>query len=277
MKNETALVTGSTSGIGKKIVELFLREGCKVAICSRNETSVNQTVSEFQEKFGDSVIGFTCDVSDVADIKSGVDKTIKEFGSIRILVANAGLNLTYGPFQYIPLEQVASEARVVLGVNLIGMMNSVAAVLPQMMNKQGYGRIITLSGAGATRPMSHMTVYSASKGGVHAFSSCLAQELNESGVDIKINMFLPGMLKTNLAKNSKIVPGWKDEETYRQETEQAMDFLGADIEKSCSKVIPYALPTCNENGKAFRGFSILKMIRGGRKYQKELKKTQKNK
>jgi 3-oxoacyl-[acyl-carrier protein] reductase len=97
MKNETAIVTGSTSGIGKKIAELFLKEGCKVAICSRNEDSVQKTTSEFQEKFGDSVTGFTCDVSDLATLKSIVDKTVDAFGSIRILVANAGLILTYGP------------------------------------------------------------------------------------------------------------------------------------------------------------------------------------
>ncbi|MHA2287885.1 MAG: SDR family NAD(P)-dependent oxidoreductase [Promethearchaeota archaeon] len=64
MINETAIVTGSTSGIGKKIAELFLKEGCKVAICSRNETNVNQTVAEFKKQFGDHVIGVACDVSD---------------------------------------------------------------------------------------------------------------------------------------------------------------------------------------------------------------------
>ncbi|MFW9996043.1 MAG: SDR family oxidoreductase [Candidatus Odinarchaeota archaeon] len=272
MKGETAIITGSTSGIGKKIAELFLREGCKVMICSRNENNVKETVAGFQKEFGDSVVGFPCDVSKVEDLKNIVDKTLELFGSVRILVANAGLNLTYGPFRYIPTEEIASDSQVVTGANLIGMMNSVAAVLPHMIN-QGYGRIITLAGAGAGRPMPYMTIYSATKGGVLSFSKCFAEELKEMDSDIKINIFFPGMIETNLAKNSKIPAGWKKEEELRKESALAHKYLGADIEKSCSKVIPYALPTCKDNGKSFRGFSIVKMIRGGRKLQKAMKES----
>jgi len=76
MKNETAIITGSTSGIGKKTAELFLQEGCKVTICSRKENNVKQTLAEFKEKFGDSVIGIPCDVSDPVAVKSLIDETI---------------------------------------------------------------------------------------------------------------------------------------------------------------------------------------------------------
>jgi 3-oxoacyl-[acyl-carrier protein] reductase len=77
MINETAIITGSTSGIGKKIAELYLREGCKVAICSRNDDKVNDTLAEFKKEFGDSVIGMPCDVSDPNAVKSLVDKCPK--------------------------------------------------------------------------------------------------------------------------------------------------------------------------------------------------------
>jgi NAD(P)-dependent dehydrogenase (short-subunit alcohol dehydrogenase family) len=103
MENEIAIITGSTSGIGKKLAELFLKEGAKVAICSRNEDKVNNTLAEFKEKFGNNVIGAVCDVSDPIAVKNIVDKTIEAFGGIRILVACAGLNLTYGPFEYLSL------------------------------------------------------------------------------------------------------------------------------------------------------------------------------
>ncbi len=270
MKNETALITGSTSGIGKKTAELFLREGCKVMICSRNEDSVNQTLSEFKEEFGDSVIGMTCDVSDPDSVKSLVDKTVNSFGSIRILVANAGINLTYGPFEYIPLEKVNVDAKAVIGINLIGIINSVATVLPHMIS-QGYGRIITLSGGGADRPIEHMTIYSASKGGVLAFSKCLAKEFEKDENNIKINIFNPGMIDTNLSKNSNVIEAWKDKETYNRELEILRKYVMTDVEKSCSTVIPYALPTCKDNGKSFRGFSIMKLIRSFKKVSKEIK------
>ncbi len=269
MENETAIVTGSTSGIGKKIVELFLMEGCKVAICSRTEPKVNQTLAEFKEKFGDSVIGAPCDVSDPIAVKSLVDKTIESFGSVRILVANAGVNLTYGPFQYLSLDKVNSDAKTMIGINLIGVINSVASALPYMI-KQTYGRVITLAGGGANRPVEHMTIYSASKGGVLAFSKCLAEEFKKNENDIKINSFFPGMINTNLYK-AQVIEAWKDKKTHEREMELVKKYVMTDIEKSCGTVIPYALPTCKKNGESFRGFSVMKLIKGFKKLSKELK------
>jgi len=270
MNNETAIVTGSTSGIGKKIAELFLREGCKVAICSRKEANVNQTVAEFKEKFGDSVIGVACDVSDPSAIQALVDKTVEVFGSVRILVANAGVNLSYGPFEYLSLDKVTSLAKSMIDINLVGIINSVASVLPQMI-KQEYGRIVTLSGGGADRPVEHMTLYSASKGGVVAFSKCLAKELETKEYNIKLNIFNPGMVDTNLSKGAALIEAWKDKETYDREFEIVRKHVMTDVEKSSSKVIPYVLPTCKDNGESFRGFSIMKLIKGFKRVSKELK------
>lgn len=273
MINETAIVTGSTSGIGKKIAELFLKEGCKVAICSRNETNVNQTVAEFKKQFGDSVIGIPCDVSDPNAVKNLIDKTIEAFGSIRILVANAGVNLTYGPFQYLTPDKVNSDAKTIIGINLIGAINSISAVLPQMI-KQKYGRIISLSGGGADRPVENMTIYSASKGGVVAFSQCLAEEFKATENDIKINIFQPGMILTNLY-NVTLIEDWKDKETYDSQMELMKKYVMTDVEKSSMTVIPYALPSCKDNGESFRGVSLVKMIRGFMKVSKEMKRMNK--
>ncbi len=274
MKNETSIVTGSTSGIGKKLAETFLKEGCKVAICSRSAEHVYDTLSELKPEFGSSIIGFPCDVNKPEDLKNLVSKVMEAFGSIRILVANAGLEKNYGPFEYMPPEMVYENANFILGVNLIGMMNSIAAVLPQM-KKQKYGRIVTLSGGGADRPLSNMTIYSASKGGVVAFSKCFAEELKESNAkdgDIKINIFQPGMQKTGLTTHTGVVPGWMDAETVKRNSELALKYLGGDLEESCSKVIPFVLPSCKKNGKVFRGFKIMNMIKGGMKLRKEMKK-----
>jgi 3-oxoacyl-[acyl-carrier protein] reductase len=271
MINETAIVTGSTSGIGKKIAELFLKEGCKVAICSRNETNVNQTIAEFTKQFGDSVIGIPCDVSDLVAVGKLINKTIEAFGSIRILVANAGVNLTYGPFQYLTPVKVNSDAKTIIGINLIGAINSISAVLPQMI-KQKYGRIITLSGGGADRPVENMTIYSASKGGVVAFSQCLAKELEKEENDIKINIFQPGMVLTNLY-NVSLIEEWKDKEKYESHMELIKEHVMTDVEKSSMTVIPYALPTCKDTGKSFRGFPLAKMIRGFMKVSREMKRS----
>ena len=171
-------------------------------------------------------------------------------------------------------EVVYETAKEVLGVNLIGMINAIAAVLPQMKT-QKYGRIVTLSGGGADRPITYMTIYSASKGGVVAFSKCFAEELkeiNKGATDIKINIFQPGMLKTGLTSRADVIDGWMDVETVRSQSELALQYLGGDINETCSKVLPYVLPTCEKNGQLFRGFKILDMIKGGMKLRKELKK-----
>lgn len=274
MKNETAIITGSTSGIGKKLAELFLKEGCKVVISSKTDEHVKATINDFKTAYGDNIIGITCDVSKTSDVNNLVQKTIKAFGSIRILVSNAGFNKTYGPFEYLKPETVYFDATEVLSVNLIGTMNMISAVLPQM-KKQGYGRIITLTGGGADRPIAYMTIYSASKGGVKTFSKCLAEEFKEGKEDIKINIFQPGMLRTNLTTNLNIVPDWKTETDVKQYEEIVLKYIGGNLEEACQKVIPYVLPSCKVNGKVFRGFKIMKIIRGGSKLRKIMKNLQK--
>ncbi len=275
MRNETAIITGSTSGIGKKMAEIFLKEGCKVAICSRNVENVQKTLEEFKGKYGDNVIGAPCDVMDIKSIEMLVSKTIEAFGSIRVLVANAGINSTYGPFKYLSLEEANSTAKKVIGTNLIGVINTISAVLPEMVKNQ-YGRIITLTGGGADRPMENMIIYSASKGGVVSYTKCLAQEFKTNEKDIKINIYSPGMLDTNLSTNSKLIEEWKSQERFKIEMDLIRKHVMADIEKSVSSVIPYVMPSCNKNGKEFRGFSLFKLIKGFRKMNKELKEMDSN-
>ncbi|NHJ40194.1 MAG: SDR family oxidoreductase [Asgard group archaeon] len=272
--NETALITGSTSGIGKKIAEILLKEGCKVAICSSNKDNVEKTLSEFKEQFGDSVIGFTCDVNNIGDLKNITEKIISSFGSIRILIANAGVNTVYGPFDCLTPEMVESNAKIIFGVNLAGAINTISSVLPYMIN-QKYGRIITLSGGGADRPIDNMTLYSASKGGIVTFSKCLAYELAQREEDIKINIFQPGMLKTNLTTDFTCVPNWKTEEEIRKDLDFVLEHLGGDIEKRTAKVIPYVIPKCKKNGKVFRGFKLFKLIIQAIKMQRNMKKRKK--
>ena len=272
LTNNTAIVTGSTSGIGKKLAELLLQEGCKVVICSRNEERVQETVDAFKPKFGDSVIGFSCDVSDPASMNNLVHQTMEVFGSIEILIANAAVNTVYGPFEKLSQDELVSHAQTMIGINLLGTINSIYSVLPQMI-KQKYGRIITFSGGGADRPLSNMALYSASKGGIVTFSQCLAEEFNDRPEDIKINIFQPGMIKTNLGHDIQLVKGWVSQEEFDRETSLVFDLMGTDIEESCSKAIPLVLPTYKNNGESIRGFSIRKMISGGRKLRKAMKQS----
>ncbi|NHJ87250.1 MAG: SDR family oxidoreductase [Asgard group archaeon] len=271
LENETAIVTGSTTGIGRTIAEFLLKEGCKVTICSRTEEKVKKAVTELKKQYGDSVIGFSCDVTNPDDIDNIVKKTIDAFGSVRILIANAGINSIYGPLNCLTTESTNIHAQKTIGTNLIGVINAVSAVLPQM-SQQKYGRIITLSGGGVDRPIEHMTIYSASKGGVVTFSKCLALELAALEGDIKINIFHPGLIRTDLMSNVNCVPNWKTPEEIEESLDFTLDYLGGDIKKRCSKVIPFVTPSCKSNGKVFHGFSVFKTIVRAIKMQRALKK-----
>jgi NAD(P)-dependent dehydrogenase (short-subunit alcohol dehydrogenase family) len=270
MQNETALITGSTSGIGRAIAEHLLVEECKVAICSRSEEHVASTLSELTPRFGNRVIGFKCDVEIPEDLQHAVSRTVALFGSLRILVVNAGWSAHYGPFECLDPEIAEREARQVIGTNLIGTINTIAAVLPQMKS-QGYGRIVTLSGGGADRPIDNMTIYSASKGGVLAFSRCLALELGRRHKEIKLNIFQPGMLKTGLTSKVNVVPDWKSCREVQGDLDLVLEHIGGNIEESTAKVIPFVLPSCSVNGRVFRGFSMIRIIRGGMKLQRAMK------
>ncbi|MFC1670652.1 SDR family NAD(P)-dependent oxidoreductase, partial [Spirochaetota bacterium] len=270
-------VTGSTIGIGKKISELLLKEGCNVVISSRSKDKVKSVVSEFKKEYGDAVTGYPCDVKDIKSVQKLVDHTLESFGSIEILVANAGITSLYGPFNKLSQKELNEITDNVIGTNLTGAINCVSAVLPAMISKK-YGRIITLGGAGSDqkRPMPHHIVYAASKGGVINFSMCLAKELEEDEEDIKINVFQPGIIKTNMVTSSKVVRNWITNEELQKQTSLVLDHLGSDIEESCKNVIPYASPACKENGTVFRGFSIKKMIFGGIKLKKAMKQLKEN-
>lgn len=268
MIEETAIITGGTSGIGKKLAEVFLQQGFMVSICSRSQERVDNTIDELKE-YG-NIIGFTCDVTKPDELENLIDKTVEEFGSIRIMIANAGLNRRYGPFGNMAVEMVSEDAQIVLSTNLTGLINTISSVLPQM-KKQKYGRIITLSGGGADRPLPNMSIYSASKGGVVSFSKCLAEELKEDGLDIKINIFNPGMHKTGLGKDIKLVPNWLSREDHNKRVDLVHEYSSADLEESCRSVIPYVIPECKKNGKSFNGFSVFKLVFGMIKLQKKMK------
>ena len=80
------------------------------------------------------------------------------------------------------------------------------------------------------------------------------------------------MIYTNLMRKTCVIEEWKDEEEFREELDLMMKYVATDIEESCSKVIPYVLPSCKSNGKSFRGFALFKLIMGFRKVNKERKK-----
>jgi NAD(P)-dependent dehydrogenase (short-subunit alcohol dehydrogenase family) len=192
LKNLNALITGSSQGLGKAIAEQFLREGANVVLCARSEKDLSATRAELAQKFPvQKVFAQTCDVSDEAQVNALAAFALRELGSLQALVLNAGVYGPMGPTESVPL----AEWRRALEINLFGLLLPSRAVIPHF-KKAGRGKIVVLSGGGATNPLPNISAYAASKAAVVRLMETLAEELKSFQVDV--NAIAPGAMATRL-------------------------------------------------------------------------------
>ena len=192
LKNLNALITGGSQGLGKAIAEHFLREGANVVLCARSEKDLSATRAELAGKFpAHTILAKTCDVASEPQVNELLAFALGELGSIQALVLNAGI---YGPMG--PTESVSlGEWRRALDINLFGVLLPCRAVIPHF-KKAGRGKIVVLSGGGATNPLPNISAYAASKAAVVRLMETLAEELKSYHVDV--NAIAPGALATRL-------------------------------------------------------------------------------
>jgi NAD(P)-dependent dehydrogenase (short-subunit alcohol dehydrogenase family) len=190
---ETVFISGATSGLGSEIAEHFVKIGKSVVFCARSEGSVNATDKHLKSLAAKNqvILGFSNDVSNR-------DTTIKMFEKLQelnihidILICNAGL---IGPIDRF-IEINHQDWELAFNVNFYGTMNLVMQVLPSMIS-QKKGKVIHISGGGATSPLYGMSSYAASKAAAVRLIETLAIEYEDSGVTF--NSLAPGMLKTKL-------------------------------------------------------------------------------
>lgn len=192
LKDLNTLITGGSQGLGKVIAEHFLREGANVVLCARSEKDLSATCAELAGKFPvQKVLAKTCDVANEAQVNDLVAYARRELGSVEVLVLNAGIYGPMGPTESVPLE----EWRRALDINLFGVLLPSRAVIPHF-KRAGYGKIIVLSGGGATNPLPNISAYAASKAAVVRLMETLAEELKAFQVDV--NAIAPGALATRL-------------------------------------------------------------------------------
>lgn len=188
-----ALITGATQGLGLEIARFYVREGASICICGRNAQALADATAELQELCRDEqrVIALTADVADPASVDALVGKTLATFPDCSILVSNAGV---YGPKGSI-WEIDWSEWVSAIQINLLGSVLVARAIAPHL-RRRGSGKIIQLSGGGATSPLPGLSAYAASKAGIVRFVETLALELRDDHVDV--NAIAPGALNTRM-------------------------------------------------------------------------------
>jgi NAD(P)-dependent dehydrogenase (short-subunit alcohol dehydrogenase family) len=194
LAGRSALITGGTQGLGLEIAQAYLEAGAAgVCVCGRDPLTLERATEELSElaTSPQRVLGVLADVSRPADVERLVGETLAALPDLTILVSNAGV---YGPKGAIDQTDWAQWVRAI-EVNLFGSVLVARAVTPHLIG-QGYGKIVQLSGGGATGPLPGLSAYAASKAAVVRFAETLAGELREHRIDV--NSIAPGALNTRM-------------------------------------------------------------------------------
>jgi 3-oxoacyl-[acyl-carrier protein] reductase len=190
----SAILTGASQGLGRAIADHFVRAGASVLLVARDPACLGQAQRELTARArapGQVVASFAGDVSCPETCRAVVAHARASLPGLTALVNNAGV---YGPMG--PVEDNDWDAWVQsVAVNLFGTVLMCRAVLPHL-REQGYGKIVNLSGGGATAPLPRLSAYAASKAAVVRFTETLAEETRGSGIDV--NAIAPGALNTRL-------------------------------------------------------------------------------
>jgi NAD(P)-dependent dehydrogenase (short-subunit alcohol dehydrogenase family) len=193
LAGRAAIITGANRGLGLAIAEAFVKAGASVMLCARDKEALERASAELVRHAADgqAMRWRAADVTKAGAIDDLVAEALGEFGRLEVLVNNAGV---YGPFGLI--EDVDwEEWAQAIAINLFGSVIPVRAVLPHF-KKQRYGKIIQLSGGGATNPLPRISAYAASKAAIVRFAETVAEECKGSGIDV--NSVAPGPLNTRL-------------------------------------------------------------------------------
>jgi 3-oxoacyl-[acyl-carrier protein] reductase len=192
----TALVTGSTRGIGKETALLLLQKGLNVIISSRSQEGVDNVIEEILDKFPskkENILGLKCDVSKHSEVKTLVDVSVKRFGRIDVLVNNAGI--VY--FKCL-LDTTEEEWDKTIDINLKGVFLFTKEVLPYMIENKS-GIIINVSSGAGKYGFPNLSAYCASKFGVIGLTESVAKEVTDNNV--KIMAICPGGVYTKMIKD----------------------------------------------------------------------------
>ena len=192
LDGRTAIITGASQGLGAVIADHFLADGASVMLCGRDAAALAAQQAGLAATYGADRVGSRpADISSTADVDALFGETLSRFRRLDILINNAGV---YGPMGAI--EDVDWDEWVqAIAINLTGTVYCARKAVT-IFKAQRYGKIVMLSGGGATSPLPGISAYAASKAGIVRFTETLALETREWNIDV--NAVAPGALMTRL-------------------------------------------------------------------------------
>lgn len=229
LQGKCAIISGASQGLGLEIAKQYVLAGASIMMCARNKEVLFEAQQKLQQMAGSAnkVFAQVIDVSRPEESKLLVETTLQKLGSIDVLVANAGV---YGPKGL--LEEIEWQAwSDAIDINLKGTVLQCAAVLPHMKQKKA-GKIIILSGGGATKPMPYFSAYAASKAAVVRFAETLSQEVQKHNIDV--NAVAPGALNTRLLEEVLAAGPEKVGKEYYEQSKKQKESGGNSIEMAAA-------------------------------------------
>lgn len=194
---KTALITGASSGIGRALAVELGRRGASVGLIARREEELLKVADEL-EKAGGRALVLPADVRSAEEVNKAAGRAVDLWGRVDVLVANAGIATVQGS-----AELRAGDVSDLIAVNFIGASNSVAAVLPHMLERKG-GHLVAISSLASYRGLPKSAAYSASKAAMSTFFESLRVDLAKGG--IKVTIIHPGFIRTPLTSGRKKLP-----------------------------------------------------------------------
>ena len=209
LTGKTAIITGSSRGIGKAIAERMAEHGAKVVISSRKQDACDAVAAEINARHPGQAVAIAANISDKAGLQHLVDETRCQLGPIDILVCNAASNPYYGPMEGIADEQFQK----ILTNNIVANHWLIAMVAPEMRARKD-GAIVIISSIGGLRGTAVLGAYGISKAADMQLARNLAHEFGPDNV--RVNCIAPGLIRTDFARAL-----WENPETLRRSTEGA--------------------------------------------------------
>ena len=238
--NKTVMITGASSGIGKGLTLEIASRGANVGLVARRQELLDEIVAGIQSR-GGKAIGVAADVRDVNAMQAAAERIRTELGPIDILIANAGIGTSSHISQLDP-----NHVGNVIGINVLGAANSLAAVMPQMV-KRGQGQLVAISSLAAYRGLAKSAAYCASKAAMSAYFESVRIDLRGTGVDVTI--IHPGFIKTPLTA------GREAHMPYLMELDDAVLKIVPAIEKRKKSIaFPWQLATIVRAGLLMPAF-----------------------
>jgi NAD(P)-dependent dehydrogenase (short-subunit alcohol dehydrogenase family) len=194
LAGRVAVVTGANRGLGQAVAARLARDGAHVVLAARDEQALAETENQIRASGlqpNQLVVSQQTDVAKPEDVDRLLGRALEVRGKIDVLICNAGI---YGPMGRVE-DLDWDEWIATIQINLLGTVLCCRSVLPSMRRQQS-GKIVIISGGGATQPLPNMSAYAASKAAVVRFAETLAKEVFDAG--IQVNSVAPGALNTRL-------------------------------------------------------------------------------